>query len=99
VRFVRAMASAYAFMNDPNNRDEAVKIVTETSGVAPAVAAEIFAPYLQPDKNVLPRKGELDLAAFNRVISLMAQVGAIPSPAPPAERFVDLQYLKAAGIQ
>jgi ABC-type nitrate/sulfonate/bicarbonate transport system substrate-binding protein len=99
VRFARAMASAYAFMNDPKNRDEAVKIVTETGGVSPAVAAEIFAPYLVPDKNVLPRKGELDLAAFKRVIALMAEVGAIPSPAPGAERFVDLQYLKAAGIQ
>jgi ABC-type nitrate/sulfonate/bicarbonate transport system substrate-binding protein len=99
VRFARAMGSAYAFMNDPNNRDEVVKIVMETGGVAPAVAAEIFAPYLERDKNVLPRKGELDLAAFNRVLALMAQVGAIPSPAPSAERFVDLQYLKAAGIQ
>jgi hypothetical protein len=29
----------------------------------------------------------------------MADVGAIPKPAPAAERFVDLQYLKAAGIQ
>jgi ABC-type nitrate/sulfonate/bicarbonate transport system substrate-binding protein len=99
VRFVRTMASAYAFMNDPNNRDEVIKIVTETGGVPAAVAAEIFAPYLDPDRNMLPRKGELDLAAFNRVIALMAQVGAIPSPAPVAERFVDLQYAKAAGIQ
>jgi len=99
VRFVRAMASAYAFMNDPSNRDEITAIAAETGGVSPAVAAEIFAPYLQPDKNVLPRKGELDLVAFDRVLALMAQVGAIPSPAPGAERFVDLQYLKAAGIQ
>jgi ABC-type nitrate/sulfonate/bicarbonate transport system substrate-binding protein len=99
VRFARAMGSAYAFINDPNNRNEVVKIVMETGGVSPTFAAEIFAPYLEPGKNVLPRKGELDLAAFNRVIALMAEVGAIPCPAPPAEKFVDLQYLKAAGIQ
>ena len=97
-RFARAMASAYAFLNDPKNRDEVTGIIVET-GVSPKVAAEIFAPYLEPGKHVLPRKGELDMAAFNRVIALMAQVGAIPSPAPPAERFVDLQYLQAAGIQ
>jgi ABC-type nitrate/sulfonate/bicarbonate transport system substrate-binding protein len=99
VRFARAMGSAYGFMNDPSNRDEVTQIVMETGGVPPGVAAEIFAPYLEPGKNVLPRKGELDLAAFNRVIALMAEVGAIPSPAPGAEKFVDLQYLKAAGIQ
>jgi ABC-type nitrate/sulfonate/bicarbonate transport system substrate-binding protein len=99
VRYVRAMASAYGFMNEPKNRDEVTRIIVETGGVSAAVAAEIFAPYLEPDKNVLPRRGEMDLAAFNRVTSLMAEVGAIPAPAPPAERFVDLQYLKAAGIQ
>jgi ABC-type nitrate/sulfonate/bicarbonate transport system substrate-binding protein len=99
VRFARAMASAYGFMNERKNRDEVTAIVTETGGVPAAIAVEIFAPYLEPEKNVLPRKGELDTAAFNRVIALMAQVGAIPSPAPGAERFVDLQYAKAAGIQ
>jgi ABC-type nitrate/sulfonate/bicarbonate transport system substrate-binding protein len=99
VRFARAMGSAYAFMNDPRNRDEVTAIVAETGNVSPAVAAEIFAPYLEPDRSVLPRRGELDIAAFNRVIALMAEVGAIPSPAPPAEWFVDLQYAKAAGIQ
>ena len=99
VRFVRAMGSTYAFMNDPRNRDEVTQIVAETGGVAPAVAAEIFAPYLEPDRNVLPRKGEVDLAAFDRVITLMAVAGAIPSPAPGAARFVDLRYVKAAGIQ
>ena len=98
-RFARAMSSAYGFMNDPKNRDEVTQIVAETGGVSPAVAAEIFAPYLEPDRNILPRKGELDLAAFDRVITLMAEVGAIPSPAPGAERFVDLQYVMAAGIQ
>ena len=86
-------------MNDPRNRDEVTQIVAETGGVGPAVAAEIFAPYLEPDRNLLPRKGEVDLAALDRVITLMAVAGAIPSPAPGAERFVDLQYVKAAGIQ
>jgi ABC-type nitrate/sulfonate/bicarbonate transport system substrate-binding protein len=99
VRFVRAMASAYAFLNDPKNRDEAVKILTESGGMSAEVAGQIFAPYLEPDKHVLPRKGELDVAAFNRVVALMAETGVIASPTPEAERFVDLQYLKAAGVQ
>ena len=99
MRFVRAMASAYAFINDRGNRDEVLRIIAETGHLPPSVAAEIFAPYLDPTKNVLPRKGELDLAAFARVLALMAEAGVIPSPAPGVEQFVDLQYLKAAGIQ
>ena len=80
-RFTRAMASAYGFMNEAKNRDEVTRIMVET-GVSPAVAAEIFAPYLDPDKNVLPR-GRLEAwPRFNRVIKLMSEVGAILSRRP-----------------
>jgi ABC-type nitrate/sulfonate/bicarbonate transport system substrate-binding protein len=99
VRFVRAMSSAYAYMNDPKNRDEMVGIVKDTGKISQEVARQIYAPYLEPGRNVLPRKGEISLAALDRVLALMAEVGAIPSPVPPADKFVDLQYLKAAEIQ
>ena len=98
VRFVRAMASTYAFMNDVRNRDDVVGIVKETGKLSDDMARQIYAPYLEPRRNVLPRRGELSLPAFERVLGLMAEVGAIPKPAPSAERFVDLQYLKEAGI-
>ncbi|HLQ93224.1 MAG TPA: ABC transporter substrate-binding protein [Xanthobacteraceae bacterium] len=99
VRFVRAMSATYAYMNNPNNRGEIVGIVRDTGKLSDAVAQQIFAPYLEIGKNVLPRKGEIDSGAFNRVLALMGEVGAIPKPVPPAERFIDLQYLKAAGIE
>jgi len=76
-----------------------VGIVRDTGKLSDAVAQQIFAPYLEIGKNVLPRKGEIDSGAFNRVLALMGEVGAIPKPVPPAERFIDLQYLKAAGIE
>jgi ABC-type nitrate/sulfonate/bicarbonate transport system substrate-binding protein len=98
VRFVRAMASAYEFMNDPKNRDEITTMIKESAKVSDDVAREIFAPYLDPAKNVLPRRGELSFAAFNRVLALMSEVGAIPAPPLAAEKFVDLNYLQAAGI-
>jgi ABC-type nitrate/sulfonate/bicarbonate transport system substrate-binding protein len=99
VRFVRAMASSYAFMNDPANREEVVRIISETGKISEDVARHIFAPYLDADKNVLPKQGEISLSAFDRVLALMGEVSAIPTPVPPAEKFVDLQYLKAAGVQ
>jgi ABC-type nitrate/sulfonate/bicarbonate transport system substrate-binding protein len=99
VRFVRAMASTYEFMHDEKNRDELTTMIKESGKLSDDVAHEIFAPYLDPSKNVLPRRGELDLASFNRVLALMSEVGAISSPPPPADKFVDLQYLHAAGIQ
>ena len=86
-------------MNDAKNYDEVRNIVKESLKISDDTARQIFAPYTQPDKNVLPKRGELDLAAFDRVLALMGQAGVIPTPVAPAARFVDLQYLKAAGIQ
>jgi len=99
VRMVRGFAAAYEFMNDPKNRAEATSILKESLKVSDEIARQLFAPYTEPDKNVLPKRGELDLKAFDRVLKLMGDVGAIPTPTAPAERFVDLRYLKAAGIQ
>jgi len=99
VRMVRGFAAAYEFMNDPKNRAEVTSIVKESLKISDEIARQLFAPYTEPDKNVLPRRGELDLKAFDRVLKLMGEVGAIPTPVAPAERFVDLRYLKAAGIQ
>ena len=99
VRMVRGFAASYAFMNDPKNRDEVTTILKDSLKVSDELARQLFAPYTEPDKNVLPKRGELDLKAFDRVLKLMGEVGAIPTPVPPPERFVDLRYLQAAGIQ
>jgi len=99
VRLVRGFASAYKFINDAKNHDEVRNIVKESLKISDDTARQIFRPYTEPDKNVLPRRGELDLAAFDRVLVLMGQAGVIPTPVAPTTRFLDLQYLKAAGIQ
>src|SRR5262249_24320128 len=99
VRFVRAMAAAYAFVNDANNRDEVVAIVQASGSLSGDVAREILAPYPSPANSVGQNGGETGLRAINRGRARMSGVGGIRAPPPPAERFVDLQYLKAAGIQ
>ena len=38
------------------------------------------------------------MKGFNQVIQVMAEAGEVKSPLPDAERFVDLQYLHAAGL-
>lgn len=99
VRMVRGFAAAYQFINDPKNHGEVLNIVKDTLKISDETARQIFASYTQPDKNVLPRRGELDLHAFDRVLSLMGEAGVISTPVASATRFVDLQFLKTAGIQ
>ena len=51
------------------------------------------------DRGVLPKSGEISLKGMEQVIALMGEGGTIKAPLPAAENFVDLQYLRAAGVQ
>ena len=99
VRFARAFGDAYRFMRDPNNRDEVAAILTETTGAPPDVARAMLAFNYEPDRGVMPRQAEISLPGVAKVIELLGVTGALKAPLPAAERFVDLQYLKAAGLQ
>jgi ABC-type nitrate/sulfonate/bicarbonate transport system substrate-binding protein len=99
VRYIRATAAANRFIRDPANGDEVVKAAMEVTGQPENRAREMLA-YFWDDKNdVLPRQGEIDLAKVNALMALYGKYGILPAPLPPSERFVDLRYLKMAGIQ
>jgi len=48
---------------------------------------------------VLPQHAEIDLDGLAQVIAFMGEGGIIKPPLPEPERFVDRQYLRAAGAQ
>jgi ABC-type nitrate/sulfonate/bicarbonate transport system substrate-binding protein len=99
VRYARALAASYRFMREPANRDEVVRIILGTTGSSEAIARQTLQLYFEPDRGVVPRQGEIDVKGFNEVIRVMGEVGELKPPLPPVERFIDLQYLKAAGLQ
>jgi len=99
VRYVRALASSFRYMRDPANRDEVVRLVVETTGSSEDIARQTLALYFEPDRGVVPKQGEIDVKGFAQVIQVMNEAGELKAPLPPVERFIDLQYLKAAGVQ
>src|SRR5262247_943028 len=99
VRYVRALSSAFKFIRDPANRAKVVRAIVETTGFAEANAKLTLALYFEPDRGILPNSGEINLKGMEQVIALMAEGETIKAPLPAAERFVDLQYLHAAGVQ
>jgi hypothetical protein len=86
-------------MRDVQNRDDVVRVIVDTTGTSEAIARETLRLYFEPDRGVFPKQGEIDVKGFNEVLRVMAEVGELKLPVPPAERFIDLQYLKAAGLQ
>jgi ABC-type nitrate/sulfonate/bicarbonate transport system substrate-binding protein len=99
VRYIRGLASAFRFMRDPDTREEVVKIIVDTTGSSEEIARQTLALYFEPDRGVVPKQGELDLKGLGQVIQFMSETGDLKPPLPSPERFVDLQYLRAAGIQ
>jgi hypothetical protein len=63
------------------------------------IARETLKLYFEPERGVFPKAGEIDVKGFEEVLRVMAEAGELKAPIPPAERFIDLQYLKAAGLQ
>src|SRR5215475_10405227 len=99
VRYVRALSSAFRFIRNPAYRADIVRTIVDTTGFAEANAKLTLALYFEPDRRVLPKLGEINLGGMEQAIALMGEGGILKAPFPRAERFVDLQYLQAAGIQ
>ena len=99
VRYVRALASSFKVIRDPAKRKAVVKTIVETTGSSEAIAEQTLALYFEPERKVLPQQGELNLNGLTQVIAFMGEAGTIKAPLPVARRFVDLQYLEAAGLQ
>jgi ABC-type nitrate/sulfonate/bicarbonate transport system substrate-binding protein len=99
VRFVRALAAAFRFVRDLNNRDEVAKLIVELTGSTDDIARDTLKLYFEPDRGVLPKQAEISLAGLAQVIAFMTESHVIASPPPPPDRFIDLQYLEAAGVK
>jgi ABC-type nitrate/sulfonate/bicarbonate transport system substrate-binding protein len=99
VRYVRALSAAFAFIRDPANRGSVARTVMQSASASEAIAQRTLALFFEPERGVLPQRGEIDLKGLAQVIALMGEAGTIKPPLPPPDRFVDVQYLRAAGVQ
>jgi hypothetical protein len=98
VRRGAALAAAFRFIRDPANREEVATAIVKLTGSSDQIARQTLALYFEPERGVLPKQAEIDLSGLTQVIAFMGEGGAIKPPLPQPERFVDLQYLRAAGV-
>jgi hypothetical protein len=76
-----------------------IKTIVDTTGVSELIAGQTLDLYFKPERGVLPRRAEIDPKGLQQVIALMSEAGNLKPPAPSADRFLDLEYLRAAGIE
>jgi ABC-type nitrate/sulfonate/bicarbonate transport system substrate-binding protein len=99
VQFVRALGAAFRFIRDPAHRADVVRAIVELTGSSEEVARQTLALYFEPEKGVLPKQAEIDFKGLAQVIAFMGEGGVIKPPLPAPDRFVDPQYLRAAGLE
>jgi ABC-type nitrate/sulfonate/bicarbonate transport system substrate-binding protein len=99
VALARAFGDAFRYLRDPAARDDVVKTIAEATGASEEVARAVLALYFEPDRGVMPKQAEINMAGLATVIALLGAAGEIGQPLPEPQRFVDLQYLQAAGLQ
>jgi ABC-type nitrate/sulfonate/bicarbonate transport system substrate-binding protein len=99
IGFVSALADAFRFIRDPAHRDDAANAIVALTGTSDDIARATLALYLDPDRGVLPRQAEIDLRGLVQVIAFMGEGDTLKAPLPAPEKFVDLQFLRAAGVQ
>jgi ABC-type nitrate/sulfonate/bicarbonate transport system substrate-binding protein len=99
IALARAFGATFRYLRDPANRDDVARLIAETTGASADVARAVLALYYEPDRGIMPKQAELNMAGLTNVIALLADAGEIARPVPAADRFVDLQYLHAAGLQ
>ncbi len=68
------------------------------TGSTEDIARQTLALYFEPDRGVVPKQGEISIAGLGRSSRSWRGRHAPAAPAGP-ERFIDLQYLRAAGVE
>jgi ABC-type nitrate/sulfonate/bicarbonate transport system substrate-binding protein len=99
VALARAFGDTFRYLRDPAQRDDVVKTIVDATGASEDVARAVLVLYFEPDRDVMPKQAEINMAGFAEVIALLGAAGEVGRPLPEPQRFVDLQYLQAAGLQ
>lgn len=88
VGFLRAWRSALGWINDPVNRQAAMKMIVSVAKVSPESAAQLLA--------LNPKDGLLNLAGAKTVLEIRNEFAAPPLKGPALEAYVDLSYFQEA---
>jgi ABC-type nitrate/sulfonate/bicarbonate transport system substrate-binding protein len=95
VRYIRAYVEATRWCFDPSNRPACAKLLARHHGLDQARAERTLQALLDPSSGLYPQ-AELNLPGIAAVLALRAEVGRLPAPLPPVEKYIDLSYYQSA---
>jgi ABC-type nitrate/sulfonate/bicarbonate transport system substrate-binding protein len=96
VGFVRSELKGIAWLYDPKNKDEAIRILLKHTKTPPAMAPKIYDQYLVEWKAFAP-DGRLTKEEYDTAVKAIVRMGDLQEPTPPMDRVVDPSYIDAVG--
>jgi ABC-type nitrate/sulfonate/bicarbonate transport system substrate-binding protein len=98
VRWIRAHNAACAWLNDPANRAEAVRILVEATQTPEDIAQRTWTLYVEERAGqAIPPDGGLSLDGLRAVLAFAEETGSFEgSPSPSVERLADVSYWERA---
>jgi ABC-type nitrate/sulfonate/bicarbonate transport system substrate-binding protein len=95
VRFVRAMIRATDFIQDPNNKDEAVQLLLAETKNNKSRAESMYRQAVSPAMGLTARS-RIDMEGIRQVIELREIAGLMKPPVPKPEKYTDERFYKKA---
>ncbi|HZU06311.1 MAG TPA: ABC transporter substrate-binding protein [Chloroflexota bacterium] len=98
VRWLRAYVNGARFLNDPANKEAAIRILAEATNTEERFARRTYELYFEElAGQVVSREAGINLNGLRNVIRLMEETGAFEGAPPPTpEQVVDLRYWERA---
>src|SRR5712691_790088 len=88
--FAKAWLAAVAWLYDPANRAEAVKLLADELKLSPEIAAATYDELIMKNADTYPRDGNVDLGVLRAMIDIMVEGEELPAqPQGDIRRFLD----------
>lgn len=95
VSYIRGWVKGTRWMYDPNNKEEAVRIMTKVLKIDERYARTSY-ELSYGAKGTVSKDGEIDVIGLQELVNVVAAQGDIRPPVPKAEKYIDPVYLAEA---
>jgi ABC-type nitrate/sulfonate/bicarbonate transport system substrate-binding protein len=95
IRFIKANFMAADWILNPENKHDAIALMTTWMGRTTEAAQKDYSRIVGPE-GALPRRGAFDPSALNTVLDLRLKTGLMNPPAPPLNKYFDDSFYREA---
>jgi len=95
VRYTRALVRSINWIQDPQNKEEAIAILASAGQTSPDRARQIYQLALSPEFGLVPA-GRIDQEGIKQILQIREFIGFMKPPLPAPAKYIDEQFYQKA---